>query len=66
MTRDELALMLEQEAQNAAADLIRCGADSAAVCAQVAADSPRYDDDISRNAIATFRAVANGEEEVEG
>lgn len=61
VTRRELAILLENEAQNAAAEDIRSGVNAQVVCTLAMKRSPRYDDAISREAVATFEAVARGE-----
>ena len=72
ITRESLALMLEQEAHPAIAEQIRAGADPAFVLSdgqggvRKALRSSRYEDGISRNALATFEQIATGEIQVRG
>jgi hypothetical protein len=62
--RDELARLLENEAHNAMAERIRAGSDPRTVLDTPAIRKPRYGDQMSREAIATFEAVISGELEV--
>lgn len=60
MTRDQLAAMLENEAANAAAELIRGGEDPLDVLPAVLRTPPRYDDAHSYRCRATFRGILSG------
>lgn len=61
IARDDLAILLENEAYLAAADKIRCGQDAVPVLNELRPFVMRYNDEESRNAVITFRRVVAGE-----
>jgi hypothetical protein len=61
ITRDELAILLDNEAFPAAADRIRGGREPRNVLGELRPFVPRYPDGTSREAVATFQAVCRGE-----
>lgn len=64
MTREWLALLMENETYNSAAENLRCGGDPVAICKGLIRRNPRYDDVESRNTHAVFAAIASGEEPI--
>lgn len=61
LTRDELAILLENEAFLTAAERIRCGEDPRRVLGELRPFVPRYPDAGSREAVATFQSICRGE-----
>jgi len=60
MTREQLALLLENEAHLTAAERIRCGESPARVLSDLRPFVSRYNDAISREAVTTFQDVIAG------
>jgi hypothetical protein len=60
IARTQLALLLENEARNAAASEILCGKDPVAVLREIVEQPPRYQDNDSELAMATFREIIDG------